>query len=117
MNKKIFIAEKKDLKEKHLIRKYFDVLKEEIILFLDKEKEIIIFSSICPHFGGEIYYDKNEDILRCSWHDWKFCKNSGKCLSHPLKSKLDQYELHMNPNELKKYNYSIEDDNIYLNHD
>jgi|TARA_B110000037_G_C17110320_1_gene501579 nitrite reductase/ring-hydroxylating ferredoxin subunit len=117
MNKKIFIAEKKDLKEKHLIRKYFDVLKEEIILFLDKEEKIIIFSSICPHFGGEIYYDKNEDILRCSWHDWKFCKNSGKCLSYPIRGKLNPYAFEIDPNKLKKYSYSIEDDNIYLNHE
>ena len=106
-----------DLKDLNLyVTKFVKELRDELIIY-KLNGEIFVKSSICPHFGGEIYYDKNEDILRCSWHDWKFCKNSGKCLSYPIRGKLNPYAFEIDPNKLKKYSYSIEDDNIYLNHE
>ena len=83
-------------------------------MFKDKNKEIKIFSSICPHFGGEIYYDKTDDNLKCNWHGWKFSGNTGKCLSHPIKGKLNPYTFQINPDNLKEYNYSIEGEDVYL---
>ena len=69
-------------------------LKDEIIGFIDQEtKEIKIFSSICPHFGGEIYFSGADNSLKCKWHGWKFCKNTGKCLTFPIKGSLNLYNL------------------------
>ena len=45
------------IKDKYIIR-FYNELKDEVICFLDKNENIKIYSSFCPHFGGEIYYDK-----------------------------------------------------------
>ena len=102
------------LKERYII-KFYDELKDEVICFLDKDEKIKIYSSICPHFGGEIYYDKKNDYLRCKWHDWKFCKNTGKCLSYPIK--LNPYDFEVRPNNLKNYSVKLKNDEIYLNYE
>jgi len=94
------------LKERYII-KFYDELKDEIICFLDKDENIKIYSSICPHFGGEIYYDKKNDLLRCKWHDWKFCQETGKCLSYPIKLKLNSYDFDVRPNKLKNYSAKL----------
>ena len=100
------------LKERYII-KFYDELKDEIICFLDKDENIKIYSSICPHFGGEIYYDKKNDLLRCKWHDWKFCPTSGKCLTFPIKGKLNPYDFEVNPKPLKTYKPITEQEKIY----
>jgi len=104
------------LKERYII-KFYDELKDEVICFLDKDENIKIYSSICPHFGGEIYYDKKNDYLRCKWHDWKFCKNTGKCLSYPIALKLNPYDFEIRPNNLKNYSVKFKNDKIYLNYE
>ena len=65
--------------------------------------------------GGSIYYDKKNDYLRCKWHDWKFCKNTGKCLSYPIK--LNPYDFEVRPNNLKNYSVKLKNDEIYLNYE
>ena len=104
------------LKQKYVI-KFYDELKDEVICFLDKDENIKIYSSICPHFGGEIYYDKKNDYLRCKWHDWKFCKDTGKSLSYPIKLKLNPYDFEVRPNNLKNYTVKLKNDEIYLNYE
>lgn len=110
----LYLTSKKNLEKKKFIIKYFEELRDEIICFLDDNKNIKIFSSICPHFGGEIYYDFKNNFLRCKWHDWKFCKKTGKCLSFPLKLKLKTYEFRINPGKLKNYAMKLRNDEIYL---
>lgn len=113
-NSSIFLTNKKDLKKNKFIIKYFEEIKDEIICFIDKNGSIKIFSSICPHFGGEIYYDHKNDYLRCKWHDWKFCKKTGECLSYPVKIRLNPYEFNFKPNKLKNYNLKYENEDIFL---
>lgn len=48
--------------------KYIDEIKEEVIIFEDVNKKIKIFSSICPHFGGEINFIKSKNKFKCKWH-------------------------------------------------
>ena len=100
-------------KNKYVV-KYYEEIKDEIICFLDKDKNIKIFSSICPHFGGEIYYDNKKEYLRCKWHNWKFCKNTGKCLSYPLKLSLNPYDFKFKPDKLKKYNIKSKNGEIFI---
>lgn len=110
----LYLTDNQELKKKGQIIKFFQELKEEIICFLDTKENIKIFSSICPHFGGEIYYDKNRNTLRCKWHDWNFCADTGKCLNDLVNLKLNSYEFEVNPDKLKKYNAKLEDDKIFI---
>ena len=117
-NEKFLYVTSKDIliKKRYIIR-FYDELKDEVICFFDKDENIIIYSSICSHFGGDIYYDKNNDFLRCKWHDWKFCKNTGKCLSYPIKLNLNPYDFEVRPNNLKKYGVKSENEDIYLSYE
>ena len=86
--KTFYLCNKKLLLNKNYFIKWIDEIKDEVIVFLDKSKNIKIFSSICAHFGGEIHFDTSKNELRCKWHNWKFCTKTGKCLTHPIKGKF-----------------------------
>ena len=89
---KIFISTYDELKKKSFIIKFIEHWKDELIIFISPiNNELRVFSSICSHFGGEIFYDKKENILRCKWHDWKYCTKTGKCLSYPIKGVLKPF--------------------------
>lgn len=118
MNKQlIFFCDYKDLKNKNYIIKFFEDLKDEVIMFIDKNQNIKLFSSICPHFGGEIYYLKKQNELRCKWHNWKFCIKTGECLTHPIKGKLNPYDFEIKPNNLNEYQYEKKGNEIYLSYE
>ena len=102
IQKKFYLCETANLVFSKYINKWIEELKDEVIIFLGNNKEIKIFSSICPHFGGEIIYDYKMQVLKCKWHDWRFCSESAACLTFPKISKL------------KKYTYTIENKKIYL---
>ena len=101
-NDSMYFCSLKELNEKKYIIKFFDTIKNELIIFKDKFQKIKIFSSICPHFGGEIFFNVNQRKLQCKWHGWKFCAETGKCENFPIRTKLDQYE------------FKIENNNIYV---
>jgi nitrite reductase/ring-hydroxylating ferredoxin subunit len=111
--KKILLCNTKEIIKNKFYIKYIEELKDEIIAFFDDEqKNIKVFSSICPHFGGPLFYDKKKII--CKWHNWKFCKNSGKCLTYPIKATLDSYEFEVNPDPLKEYKSYINNNQLYI---
>ena len=107
------ICDIKELKKKNYIIKYIDEWKDELIIFEDTNGSIKIFSSICPHFGGEIFLDKKKKFLKCKWHSWKFCKETGKCLSFPIIGKLNPYDFKVEPKDLGEYSHKIKNDLIY----
>ena len=67
---KIFICQANELSEKKSIIKYFDEIRDELILFKNAEGKIKCFSSVCPHVAGEVIYENCK--LRCRWHGLKF---------------------------------------------
>ncbi len=111
---KVFICTVDKLNSEKTITKWIEEWKDEIILFKDKRSgKINIFSSICPHFGGEIYLDKTNK-LRCKWHDWEFSSETGKCLSYPIRGKLNPYDFEVEPQSLKTYEaIELEKGDIY----
>ena len=114
MKDKIFICSYNDLMAKKYIVKWIDSWSDELIVFLDTESnKIKIKSSICPHFGGQIIYDESINQLKCLWHDWRFCKNTGECLTYPIKGKLSPYDFEVNPNPLKTYDTLNKNQKIY----
>ena len=112
--KEIYICLYSEVLIKPFIIKWIDILKDEVIIFLDENQQIKIFSSICPHFGGKIFYEFNHNKLICKWHNWKFCTHTGRCLTYPIKGKLNPYEFKIDPNPLKNYDVNIENNKIYL---
>ena len=52
-----------DLKDLNLyITKFVKELRDEVIIY-KLNGEIFVKSSICPHFGGEIYFCKNKILI------------------------------------------------------
>ena len=113
MDKKKYLTDLNTLKKNIFLNIWIEEWKDELIIFLNNKNEIKVFSSICPHFGGEIKYDKKNKLLKCSWHDWKFCPKNGTCLSYPIKGKLNPYDFDINPNDLKRYNLDIDGKKIF----
>ena len=96
-----------------LSTRWVDELRDEITIMKIGDK-VQVFSSICPHFGGEFNFNCKTKRVRCKWHDWKYCTKTGKCLSYPIKGVLKPYDLEIKPNNLKKYEYAIENQNIFI---
>ena len=117
MKKKHYICKLEILKKERYFVKWIDEWKDELIVFLDKNGEVKIFSSICPHFGGEIYFCKNKKKLRCKWHDWIYCPKTGKCETYNIKTNVRNYQVSTYPKELKNYDFFIENNKLYLKND
>jgi nitrite reductase/ring-hydroxylating ferredoxin subunit len=86
MNKNLFyFCEKIFLSKKIFFKKWIDEFNDEVCgLYIDKK--MYFYSSICPHFGGELELLK-KNVLRCKWHGWRFEALTGKSIS-----KIESYE-------------------------
>ena len=97
-----------------------DELRDEISAFYINDK-IYVYSTICPHNGGEFRLEDNGKELRCLWHGWKFNAETGKSIT-----KLENYKKNSfiykilkkeeKPmgcfpfdGELSKYNFEVKD--------
>ena len=98
---KIKICNLSQLENKNYLVKWVNKLKDELIV-CKNGKKIYIKSSICPHFGGPIAYNKNENYLYCNWHGLKFSLD-GKCLNQKNFNAC-----------LNNYDYEIKDNYIYV---
>ena len=112
--RKVFLIDLIQLEKKNYFIKFIEEIRDEVIIFKDKSKKIRIFSSICPHFGGEIYFDFKNDCLRCKWHDWKFSKYDGKCINFSIKGKLKKFEIESKATNLKEFSFNLIGNEIYL---
>ena len=89
------------LENKNYFKFWVKEFKDEIIIFKYHEK-IYVKSSICPHFGGPITYNRNKKYLYCYWHGLKF-SITGKCLNEKsFKACLNNYD------------YELKDNYIYI---
>ena len=87
--------------------KWFDELKDELIIFLDKREKISIFSSICPHFGGPIGYHEikikdDKPVFTCLWHNLQYFVETGQCVTQK-KFCLRKYEIEIVKEEIFVY--------------
>tara|TARA_B100001059_G_C17627142_1_gene472505 strand:+ start:301 stop:687 length:387 start_codon:yes stop_codon:yes gene_type:complete len=111
--KKIYLCTKDEIyKNKHLIF-WIEEFRDELIVFVNKLNQIKVFSSICPHFGGEIKFNHKDNTLTCKWHNWKFCPNTGTCLTYKIIGRLKSYDFQIEPGSLKNYTTKIENNKIY----
>ena len=98
---KIKICNLSQLENKNYLVKWVEKIKDELIVF-KTDRKIYIKSSVCPHFGGPIAYNKNENYLYCAWHGLRFSLD-GKCSNQ--KSFKDC---------LNNYDYEIKDNYIFV---
>ena len=112
-NNRILVCTLNEVLKKKYCIVWIEKWRDELIIFINKKNEIKIFSSICPHFGGEIHYNFKENELRCKWHDWRFCSKSGKCLTHKIIGRLKNYDFKIEPGSLKNYESIVKNNNIY----
>ena len=94
---KKFICNEEYLNEKKYIIKYFDDLKDELIVFKDKNENFKCFSSVCPHLAGEICYNKQQ--LYCKWHGLKF-DSKGQTINSRVKLSLNEYKIYNTNGEI-----------------
>jgi len=50
----------------------------------------IIYSGICPHFGGPLRYEPQNNEFRCPWHDWRFDRH-GRCVNRKVSCQVKIY--------------------------
>jgi len=112
--KEIYLCSLQELSKKKSIIKWVDEIKDEIIVFYDKENKVKVFSSICPHFGGELIYDNIENNLKCKWHGWKFETLDVTCINNSIRTKAKKIEFQIDPNPIENYKYKVDNDLIYI---
>ena len=99
---KIKICNLSQLENKNYFIKWVEKIRDEIIVFRNNNEKIYVKSSVCPHFGGSIVYNKDEENLHCSWHGLKFSVD-GKCLNQKSFRAC-----------LNNYNFELKDNYIYI---
>ena len=85
-----------DIRDNGYIVKWVDEWKDELIAFPYKDG-FKAMSSVCPHFGGALAFDASRRELRCRWHDYRFCPDTGRCLTYPITGRLQEYALEVRP--------------------
>ena len=113
LNNKVYLCNKNDILKKKYLNTWVEEWKDELIVFINKENKIKIFSSICPHFGGEIVFDEKMNELKCKWHDWRFCSETGTCKTYKIIGRLRNYDFKVEPGLLKNYGIEITNNKIY----
>ena len=67
---------------------HFEIDKRAIFVY-NKNDQLKVYDSRCPHQQTNIPFKSNDDCLICPKHQWKFDLNSGDCIeigNQPLKS-------------------------------
>ena len=111
---RIYLCSLEELVQKRSIIKWIDEIKDEVIIFYDREKKLKIFSSICPHFGGELIYDYKKKFLRCKWHGWKFNTSDGKCINNSMRTRANELKFEIDPHPITNYKSSVSESQVYL---
>lgn len=85
-----------ELRERKRVTRWIEEFRDEVTA-LEWRGEILVFSSVCLHMGGEFDVDWEKGCLRCRWHAWEFDPGSGECRTFSLPSR-----------QLRHYPFSIE---------
>ena len=91
-----------EIKKKNPYIVWIESIKEEICIAINKEKKFLIYSNICPHFGG-IFNKPKLNKITCKFHGWVFDLKSGEC-EYPKSYKR----------KIKIYDYYIDQNNVVI---
>lgn len=53
----------------------------------------VVYSSVCPHFGGPLEDHSAKGQVRCGWHGWIFDLRTGRCINRKVACRIKFYEL------------------------
>jgi nitrite reductase/ring-hydroxylating ferredoxin subunit len=98
--KKFFVCYMDDLSKTGQIIRYFDKIRDELILFKDANNNLKCFSSVCPHLAGEIIY--KDCKLKCKWHGLEY-DEKGSSLNGKVKLHLNEYGVENVNNQIYVY--------------
>ena len=75
-----------ELERRSIVIRWVDCIRDEIAA-ISVDREIVVVSSICPHFGGPLRLVPGTTILRCSWHGLQFDAKTRECLTYNQKNR------------------------------
>ena len=93
------ICKRSEVGARRAVTRWCDELRDEITVF-ERDGELAAFSTVCPHFGGEMEVDHERDEIVCLWHAFRFGATDGACRSHALKTKLRRYSVRVEEGEV-----------------
>ena len=99
MGSKIIFCERKELIQSKQVTRWIDQWRDEVTAIIHGG-EIFVVSSVCPHFGGELKFEKKRSLFRCNWHHWEFNLIDGKCLTFPIAACLWRYDFEIENDKL-----------------
>ncbi len=82
-------------------KKFQDLRGKDLVLLRSGEREIKAMSTVCPHLGCTVHWQKDKEQFFCPCHAGVFDSN-GKVVSGPP------------PRDLDSYTIDIEGDNVYI---
>lgn len=83
---------------------YYDIpkLKDELLI-ARKNNKFIVLSSFCPHFGGPLRFDKQDNLLKCYFHNYHFDSDIGNCINRKVKMSCLFYKFEITDKFLKVF--------------
>ena len=79
-----------ELEAKGRVTRWIEEWRDELSAF-SLDSEIVVVSTVCPHFGGELQREPGTRRLRCKWHSWEFDLDTGSCLTYRVAARLRHY--------------------------
>lgn len=64
---------------------------EEVYVFKGNNG-VTVINGVCPHFGGELYYDEKAKRIFCNLHSLTFCPNTMES-NHRIFKKINSYRV------------------------
>ena len=98
--KSFSICSLRDLKKEKILTKWVAPFKDELTVII-KDEAITVFSSICPHFGGEFNINLKNLRASCKWHGYEFDLTLGNCLSFSSCAPLRFYPFLLNQGNIE----------------
>jgi len=86
------LCSRDELRRARTLTRWMDDLRDEVTV-VEVNDEILAWSSICPHFGGQLEAKIEQGALRCGWHGWRFDLRTGVCLTYETSCRLRRYEI------------------------
>ncbi len=87
----LLICNLQQLKTSNSFTKFFDELRDEVVVYVDDKSQAKCFSSVCPHLAGEVVLDEKTKGFRCKWHGLIF-DTSGNSTNCKARLSLGEYK-------------------------
>ena len=101
INRKIFTVGLEEL-PMHATKRFQDLRGRDLMLVRTGEREVKAISTVCPHLGCTVFWQKDRQEFFCPCHNGRFDKN-GMVLEGPPPAPLDLYKVEIEGNNVFVY--------------